>query len=59
MARLELSQLDEARDDLYHAATLDPKSKEVRAAYEKAKAAHASHRADEKAAFGGKLLSLS
>ena len=56
LARLELTQLSEARDDLYQAASLDPQNKEVRAGYERAKAAHASHRAEEKAAFGGKLL---
>ena len=56
LAKLELHLLEEAKDDLRRAAVADPTSKDVRTAYERAKEAHASHKEDERAAFGGKLL---
>lgn len=53
VAQLALDQFDEAKSDLKAACMLDPKSKEVRSEYERAKNAHAAHKAAERQAFGG------
>jgi len=52
-AWLAMQSFEQARDDLRAACVLDPKSKELREQYERAKAAHAAHKQAEKQAFGG------
>ena len=52
---VKTQDFDRAKTDLVTAAKLDPKNKEVRAAYEALKAAVAAAKAKEKAAFAGKF----
>lgn len=48
-----LEHYDEAKEELKAACLLDPKSKEIRAEYERVKAAHADAKRAERQAFGG------
>lgn len=48
-----LEQFEEAITDLKAAFKLEPKSREIREAYEKARAAYNAHRQAERSAFGG------
>ena len=49
----EMGRPAEAAADLLRACKLEPQNREVRGAYERAKAAHAEARSADKAAFGG------
>ena len=55
-ARLQLGELDGAKADLMDAAKREPQNREVRKELESLKAKQAERKAEEKAAFGGKLL---
>ena len=55
-ARLQLGELDGAKADLMDAAKREPQNREVRKELESLKAKQAERKAEERAAFGGKLL---